>query len=150
MFYGILGLFPEVLIAIIADRVGDRDKGEFRHSGHAGHGLSGLPEPIRDDGRRGKTGLPRQDGIVQTARGATPSISDGRDDGLASLHLFDDLGRHRPAGIRFFKTDDVASAVSGSQDGIHMVEQVTDFDLSVIQQADGGAFNRCQSRYEAV
>lgn len=90
-------------VIIVTDRVRNHRKRKLRHARNLCHDLSCLHKPIRDDGRSRDPRLLGRDGVVQTARRATPSIADGGDDGLTALQVGHDLWGRRPARIGLSK-----------------------------------------------
>src|ERR1700704_1544951 len=89
------------------------------------------------------------DGVVHTARGATSSVADRRDDSVCSTHLCDHFLRGRPSGVRFTATNELTHAVSRLQNFGHEVEKKLCPDLRIVEQTDDCAVQRRQRRRQA-
>jgi hypothetical protein len=117
-----------------ADRVGDdrerivRTAADRRLRPRAGDELVGA-----DDGRRYAPPV-QLDPVVQTARGAGPSIPDRSHHGVAlPREPVEHGGLGGAAGARLAHHDDVAQAVARRELRAHEVEQVVAVDLPVVQ-----------------
>ena len=75
---GIGCLHTQLVVAVVTDRMSNHDKRVVRHSAEPGYSARGLDKPIGDDSGSRDTELFSGDGVVQTARRATPSVPNPR------------------------------------------------------------------------
>jgi len=71
------GFFSQHRVTVVANWVGDHGKGILGHPRYLSHHPRRLHKPVSNNRRRGNTSFLGRDGVVQTARRAAPSITDG-------------------------------------------------------------------------
>ena len=112
LLYCLFGFGSNHGVIVVGNRVCNYRKGKAGHAGDFRHGPGGRNKSVGNNGRGSNAGLFRRDGVVQTARRATPSIANRRNHRSALPHLGNDLGRRRTAGIGFAQTQDIGHAVA--------------------------------------
>jgi hypothetical protein len=75
---------------------------------------------------------PPQNRVMHTARRATASIPDRRDDCIAALHRREHRRRCRTAEIGLAQADHVAHALLRAQHHLHVAEERSDVDLATV------------------
>ena len=103
LLYRFLRFPTDDRIMIVGDRVGNHREGIVRHTRDPRHGLCRFDKTVGDDRGCGNPGFFGGNGIVQTARRAATSITDGGNDSVTLLHVGHHFVRSRTAGIGLFE-----------------------------------------------
>ena len=81
------GFLPELLVAVVRDRVVDHDERIVGQAVQLGDGAGARHEAVGHDGDGGDAPPLRGDGVVHTARRAAPSVADAGDDRVGGAQL---------------------------------------------------------------
>jgi len=147
LLHGVFGFGANGVIVVIGDRMGDDHERIVRYASHLGHDPGRFSEAIGNDGGGGDARFFSRDGIVQTARRATASIPDRRDNGVALLHIGHDLGWRWTAGVGFFQAHHLSDTVLRHENVFHVVEKFVHPDFTVVQQTDRTALEGVETSH---